>query len=76
MNFWDCIPVSKLGQAYADLACYQAKRHGVTLDEPQGLRGDSEPLPPVINAPLYEEEQQIETAREMSQPPHSPERVQ
>ena len=74
-NFWEAIDIDQRGDAYRDLANLYQELGGGKLPEPEGLRGDSKPLPPIINADNYEEELDIEIDREMRQPPHSPRRI-
>lgn len=70
-TFWDCIPIDERGRAFVDLAQYQWDKHGLKLELPPEPKQE-----PVINAPDYQELEEMEIGRELSQPPHSPERVE
>uniref|UniRef100_A0A6M3L775 Uncharacterized protein n=1 Tax=viral metagenome TaxID=1070528 RepID=A0A6M3L775_9ZZZZ len=73
---FDNIPIDKIGKAFVDLAQYQWENYGEILQRPPGMLGeDTMPLPPVINAPDYEELEEIKLEKFMRQRPHHPKRV-
>lgn len=74
-NFWDCITEDQKGRAYADLAQLYYQLCKEKLLEPKGLRGESEREPDIINAPSYQEEQEIELDKFMRGKPHHPRRT-
>ena len=74
-NFWEAIDIDQRGDAYRDLANLYQELGGGKLPEPEGLRGDSKPLPPIINAPDYLEMEEIRMEAEVRQPPRHQKRV-
>ena len=62
-----CLPAEKVMSVTQQLDDYQKKHHGCRFKKPAYL--DEEPEPVIIEAPNYQEEQEIDTLKEMSRPP-------
>ena len=74
-NFWDCIPLGKKGRVYDGLSKLYGELCGEILEEPDGLRGEPERKPDIINAPDYKEMEELEVQREIREKPHHQERI-
>ena len=67
-----CIPGKDIAQVIQRMDDWQKKHHNQRFNRPWYL---DEETPPVINAPDYEVEQEMEVQKEMSQPPSHMEKV-
>ena len=64
-----CLPAEKVMIVTQQLDDYQKRYHGGRFKKPTYL--EEKPEPAIINAPDYQEEQEINTLKEMSLPAHS-----
>lgn len=74
-TFWDNIPVERRGKAYCDLNQLYYNLCGKKLEEPENLRDNLRRQQDIINAPDYEELEDMEIEQEMSRKPEHMEKV-